>query len=125
MKLEYIEEMPGVVRLDCKLKGLLTPARCIEEAEKLLHSSNRGNLGYADTQDFCDSLLLAQESMESRIHSVIFSMDGEDIIVTNENIKEVINKIFNKVKVVYGGNKGKNSDAVRDAISEFEERYLK
>ena len=124
MKIEYVEEGSGVVRLTSKIEGLLTPARCIEEAEKLLNSRNRGNLGYADTQDLCDSLLLAQESIESRIHSVIFSMDGEDIVVTNENIKDVINRVFNKVKVVYGGIEGKNLDAVRDAVTEFGERYL-
>ena len=123
MKIEYIEERPGVVRLDCKLKGLLTPARCIEEAENLLNSSNRGNLGYADTQDLCDSLLLAQETRGSRIHSVIFSMDGEDIIVTSENIKDVVNRVFNNVKVVYSGIDRKNLDAIRDAVAELEERY--
>lgn len=123
MRIEYIEEKPGVVRLTSKIEGLLTPTRCVEEAQKLLGSSNRGNLGYADTQDLCDSLLLAQESEESRIYSVIFSMDGEDITVTNENMKEVINRVFSKVRIVYGGIKGKNRDAIIDAVTELEEKY--
>lgn len=123
MRIEYIEEKPGVVRLTSKIEGLLTPARCIEEAKKILNSSYRGNLGYADTQDLCDCLLLAQESTESRIHTVIFSMDGEDVIVNKENIEEVTSNIHSNIKVVLGG-KTQNGPAIIDAlIEQNQERY--
>ena len=40
-----------------------------------------------------------------------------------ENIKDVVNRVFNNVKVVYSGIDRKNLDAIRDAVAELEERY--
>jgi len=121
MKIEYKEVKPGVVRLTSTM-DILTPARCIEEANKILNSNNRGNLRYGDTPDLCDSLLLAQESMDREMLSVVFSVDGEDIIVNQKNIKEVSAQILSRIKV-YEGTVGKNYGAIKDAVAELGEKY--
>ena len=115
MKIEHIEEKPGVVKLSSRIEGLLTVDRCIEEATKLLRGAE--NLRDGGSVDFCDNILLAQETS---VHTVIFSISGKNIEVNKNNIRQIRNRFLTKKE---GPKIRENREAIRDAVAELEEKY--
>lgn len=113
MKVEHIEEKPGVVRLTSRIEGLLTVDRCIEEATKLLRGTE--NLRDGGSVDFGDNILLAQET---RVHTVIFSINGKEIEVNVNNIREIRNRLLLKKQDLKENKHAQHAQAIEEAVAE-------
>lgn len=113
MKIEHIEEKPGVVRLTSRIEGLLTVDRCIEEATKLLRGKE--NLRDGGSVDFGDNILLAQET---RVHTVIFSISGKEIEVNANNIREIRNRLLLKKQDLKEDKNAQHVQAIEEAVAE-------
>ncbi|MBQ3145985.1 MAG: hypothetical protein IJB90_05510 [Clostridia bacterium] len=120
MKIEYKKEEPGIIRITAKMESILTPERCMQEAEKLLNGKNNGNLKYGDTPELCDNILLSEEiaDNQSGIHTVIFTLSGEDVIVNRSNIKEISDQLLQAKKCTAKQN-NEDVQAIKDAMAEI------
>lgn len=110
MLINYIEVAPGMVRIDSKIGNLLTLERGLEEAKRLLEGTSiqKQNLKDLSSRDLHDSMLLSKENLEkgqNPVHTVVFSIEGKDIIVNKKNIGSYFkskneNKTENQVEVI-------------------------
>lgn len=120
MKIEYKKEAPGIIRITAKMESILTPERCMQEAEKLLIGKNNGNLKYGDTPELCDNILLSGEIADNQngIHTVVFTLRGEDVIVNRSNIKKISDQLSEAKKCTVETN-DKGVQAIKDAVAEI------
>lgn len=120
MKIEYKQEAPGMIRITAKMESILTPERCMQEAEKILNGKNNANLKYGDTPELSDNILLSEEMADNQngIHTVIFTLSGQDVIVNRSNMKEIRDQLLQTKKCTVDTN-AKGVQAIKDAVAEI------